>query len=99
MNKPRAEKSFTADDVKVTYEELNSTGRYIATLSWTPFDSKWNTNIVYAVIEAKKILSQDNSVEAAQRQFVCVKEKVNGPVMRHCTLDERFLIFKPFSSG
>ena len=93
MNKPRAEKSFTADDVKVTYEELNNTGRYIATLSWTPFDSKWNTNIVYAVIEAKKILSKDNSVEAAQRQFVCVKEKVNGPVLRHCTLDERFLIF------
>ena len=43
MNKPRAEKSFTADDVKVTYEELNNTGRYIATLSWTPFDSKWKT--------------------------------------------------------
>ncbi|RMX56196.1 hypothetical protein pdam_00015878 [Pocillopora damicornis] len=55
MNKPRAEKSFTADDVKVTYEELNNTGRYIATLSWTPFDiqaANWTGyGIIYELLD------------------------------------------------
>ena len=48
-NKSRVEKSFTTDDVETTYEELNNTGRYIATVSWTPFDSKWNTSIFHGI--------------------------------------------------
>ena len=42
MNKSRVEKSFTPtiDEIKMAFEELNNTGKYIATLSWTPFDSK-----------------------------------------------------------
>lgn len=48
-NKSRVEKSFTTDDVETTYEELNNTGRYIATISWTPFDGKWNTSIFHGI--------------------------------------------------
>ena len=48
-NKSRVEKSFTTDDVETTYGELNNTGRYIATISWTPFDGKWNTSIFHGI--------------------------------------------------
>lgn len=54
-NKPRVKKSFTTNDVKVTYEELNSTGRYTATLSWKPFDIKLDNwtgyGIIYAILD------------------------------------------------
>nr|XP_058970759.1 uncharacterized protein LOC131797158 [Pocillopora verrucosa] len=54
-NKSRVEKSFTTDDVETTYEELNNTGRYIATISWTPFDiqlTNWTGyGIIYAIID------------------------------------------------
>ncbi|CAH3037693.1 unnamed protein product, partial [Pocillopora meandrina] len=54
-NKSRVEKSFTTDDVETIYEELNNTGRYIATVSWTPFDiqlSNWTGyGIIYAIID------------------------------------------------
>nr|XP_058970763.1 uncharacterized protein LOC131797161 [Pocillopora verrucosa] len=54
-NKSRVEKSFTTDDVETTYGELNNTGRYIATISWTPFDiqlSNWTGyGIIYAIID------------------------------------------------
>ncbi|XP_022807311.1 toll-like receptor 4, partial [Stylophora pistillata] len=52
MNKSRVEKSFTPtiDEIKMAFEELNNTGKFIATLSWTPFDIQLTNWTGYAII-------------------------------------------------